>query len=51
MNFLKAFLVLAVMATLLTVGSVLMAQGSPWLFWISFGALVFGFGKIGCASH
>lgn len=51
MNFVKAFLFLALAATLLTVGAVLIAKGSPLLFWVTLGALIFGFGKYGCATH
>jgi len=48
---LKAFLVMIVMAAILTAGVVLTVGGNPWLLIVGFLAFAFLFIKYGCLAH
>lgn len=51
MAFYKVALLFAIYTLVMTVGVVMLAKGSPWLFTAGFLVTLFGFSKYGCLNH
>lgn len=49
--FFKVALLFAVYVVIMTIGVVLLAKGSPFLFVAGFLVTLFGFSKYGCLDH